>query len=103
EFGAIQPHATLWVVQEAAESSWNPFHKPAPVDLQINGQAVSVPLTSERASVAVDAFIHPGQLNSLVLLPDEHHPERKLKAWLELVPPQQQTMKSASAPGRTAH
>jgi len=103
EFGAIQPHATLWVVQEAQESSWNPFHKPTPVYLQLNGQSVSVPLASERTSVAVDGFIHPGQLNSLVLLPDEHHPERKLKAWLELYPPQQQILNSASAPTPRPH
>jgi SpoIID/LytB domain protein len=101
QFGAIQPQATLWITQETQESSWFPFHKPAPVELQINGRPLSVALTNDRVSLSVDGYIRPGQLNTLVLLPDEKHPERKLKAWLELFPPQQQIRNATGQPGST--
>jgi SpoIID/LytB domain protein len=94
-FGASQPRATLWVVEETPESSWMPFHKAAPVELQLNGKPIHFPLTTDRGRLAVDGFINSGELNTLVLLPDEKHPERKVKAWVELYPPQA-ILKSAS-------
>ena len=95
-FGALQARATLWVVQEVPETSWLPFHKADPVMLQLNGKPLHVHLSSDRTSLMVDGYINPGTLNTLVLLPDEHHPERKVKAWIELYPPQA-VLKSASA------
>jgi len=83
------------VVQETPESSWLPFHKAASVEVQINGKPVHIPLTTSQTSVNVDSYIHPGEMNSLLLLPDAKHPERKLKVWLELYPPQQILSKSA--------
>lgn len=93
QFGANQARGTLWLVQEAQESSWIPFHKAAPVSLEINGKPVRVNLDTAKTSLNVDSYINPGQLNSLLLLPDEKHPERKVKAWIELYQPQTVSLK----------
>ncbi len=81
-FGVKQPHGTLWV--QEGEFGVPSVYNRDPISIAINGQRLQVAPSGYRSSVVVDNSLHAGQINTLVLFPDEHHPARRLKAWVEL-------------------
>ncbi len=60
----------------------------APVKIKLNGKELKLASNGARSGTEVDTYLRPGELNTLVLFPDEKHPQRKLKAWIDLYPPQ---------------
>ncbi len=92
--GSMQPVITrfdapvldgmLWL-QEGDSGVVTPYNT-APVHLRLNDQDLTLAPSGFRSGTPVKGYLHTGQINSLVLYPDIQHPERKLKAWIELFP-----------------
>lgn len=60
-----------------------------PVKVKLNDQIVTVNTADEQhVTLAVGDFIKPGTINTMVLYPDDADPARPIKAWVELIPPQ---------------
>lgn len=83
-FGVKDAHGTLWV--QEGESGVPSAYNHDPIALVINGQRLQVAPSGYRSSVPVDGSLRAGQINTLVLFPDERHPGRRIKAWVELYP-----------------
>jgi SpoIID/LytB domain protein len=84
QFDVHRPFGTLWI-QDG--DPVGPFSK-EPVNIQLNDKTMTLAPNSYRTAADVRAYLKPGELNTLVLFPDSKHPERKLKAWIELYPSQ---------------
>jgi hypothetical protein len=84
-FDVSRPEGMLWV-QEGDGGNPSPFNRDV-VRLKLNGKELTVSPEGYRSGIRVDSFLKPGDLNALVLYPDAAHPERTLRAWIELYPP----------------
>lgn len=84
-FGVVRTHGMLWL-QEGEAGSPSSYNN-EPVQLAINGRRMQVAPSGYRSGIPVDDALRAGQVNTLTLFPDERHPGRRLKAWIELYPP----------------
>lgn len=84
-FDVPRSKGMLWV-QEGENGRPSPYNA-EPVKLKLNGKMLTVSPSGFRSGIPVDSELRPGQLNSLVLFPDARHPERPIRAWIDLVPP----------------
>ncbi len=85
-FDVAQARGVLWV-QDSDPGVILPKRQ-TPVEVQLNGKTLKVSPSGLRTRIAIDRDLRPGELNTLILYPDAQHPERRLKAWVELYPPQ---------------
>jgi SpoIID/LytB domain protein len=84
-FDAQRAKGTLWV-QEGERGLVTQYNRD-PVRIRLNGRELTVSPSGYLSGTDVDGYLRSGDLNTLVLYPDARHPERKLKAWVELYPP----------------
>lgn len=84
-FGVQRSQGVLWL--QEGEAGAITAHNSDPVQLKINGRVLQVAPNGYRSGIPIDDALRVGQLNTLVLFPDAEHPERKVKAWIELYPP----------------
>jgi SpoIID/LytB domain protein len=84
-FGVTRAHGVLWL-QEGAENAPSAYNQ-EPVRIAVNGRSLQVSPSGYRSGIPVDDALRAGQVNTLTLFPDERHPTRRLKAWIELYPP----------------
>ncbi|MGE3329888.1 MAG: SpoIID/LytB domain-containing protein, partial [Candidatus Melainabacteria bacterium] len=62
--------------------------KAGPIRMLINDRPVrALPTREQPTAYDVSALLHAGEHNTLTLFPDEKNPQRKLRAWIEVVPP----------------
>lgn len=85
-FDVARARGVLWV-QDGDIGTLLPDRQ-SPVAVELNGKQLKVSPQGFRSAFPMDDYLKSGELNTLVLFPDEKRPERRLKAWLELYPPQ---------------
>lgn len=91
-FGVHQPSGILWIQDGDMQGRFTA----SPVTLRINEQSFSVAPNGYRTAVDVRKYLKPGAMNTLVLFPDAQAPNRKLKAWIDLYPPQKASTSQVS-------
>ena len=89
-FETDAPYGRLWIRDDTAGRK--------PVTVQINGKTFVLTPTGLRTAADIHTHLKPGQLNTLVLFPDRDDPDRKLIAWVELYPPQDNHLRSPTRP-----
>lgn len=85
-FDVAHSRGTLWI--QEGELGTVLSERQRPVTVEVNGRTLKVSPQGFRSAFPLDDQLKPGDLNTLVLFPDEKSPERRLKAWVELYPPQ---------------
>ncbi len=91
---AKQPMQTRFVASQRKgrllleTASANLLDRGKPVALKINGRTLSLTPQGSRSQFNVDAYLKTDGLNTLTLYPDPKAPDRTVKAWVELYPPQ---------------
>lgn len=84
-FGVHQPKGMLWLQEGESATSALPLRQEEVV-IELNGEKLKLAPSGFRSGIEVDRYLKPGQMNSLLLIPDSKNPQRKLKAWIELYP-----------------
>lgn len=83
-FDVHQPKGTLWI--QEGDSVTSLPREQGNVTIELNGEKLTLSPEGFRSGVAVDQYLRAGQLNSLLLFPDNKDTDRKIKAWIELYP-----------------
>jgi SpoIID/LytB domain protein len=86
-FDVHQPKGMLWIQEgDSAQVQWP--RKQAEIAIELNGKMLKLSPSGFRSGIEVNSYLRPGQLNTLMLYPDAQHPQRQIKAWIELYPAQ---------------
>ena len=85
-FGVHHPKGMLWLQEGDNANSVLPQRQDEVV-IELNGEKLKLSPVGFRSGIEVDRYLKPGQVNSLLLMPDARSTQRKLKAWIELYPP----------------
>ncbi|WP_373532613.1 SpoIID/LytB domain-containing protein [Vampirovibrio sp.] len=86
-FDVHHPKGMLWIQQGESAAAQLPLNQ-ANIAIELNGKPLKLNPSGFRSGIEVNAYLRPGQLNSLMLYPDPENPQRSIKAWIELYPAQ---------------
>jgi hypothetical protein len=84
QFDVHRPYGVLWIQDGTANGA--PCTEP--VTVQLNNKMLTLSPTAFRTAADIHTYLKPGELNTFVLFPDLKNPQRNLKAWIELYPPE---------------